>query len=279
MSAAATTSRTAESLMRGVPGRLALVDQVLEDRADDCLSPRIVGAGLRGEIDALEHELPEREHRLADLRALLNVAGVRRRHDDVVDEPIDPAGPRRAEDLDLLARQLVRREHAGPDGVVDVVVDVRDPVDELDDPSLERERVGRPGVVENAVAHLLGEVQSSPLPFQHVYDAKRMLVVEEAKPEPFLQCGVEGLLARVAERWVPEVVAEPDRLDEILVEPKRAGDAPRDPRRLERVREPGSVVVALRRDEDLGLVHQPAEGLRMDDAVAVALERSPDAAR
>ncbi len=32
-------------------------------------------------------------------------------------------------------------------------------------------------------------------------------------------------------------------------------------------------MVALMGDEDLGLVHQPAERGRMDDAVAVALKR------
>src|SRR5204863_4403708 len=47
----------------------------------------------------------------------------------------------------------------------------------------------------------------------------------------------------------------------------------RDPGRLQRMREPGPVVVALRRDEDLSLVLEAAERLRVDDAVAVALER------
>ena len=84
---------------------------------------------------------------------------------------------------------------------------------------------------------------------------------------------VERLLARVAERRMAEIVAEPDRLDEILVQPERPRDAARDARRLERVREPRAEVVALGVDEDLRLVPQPAERLRVDDAVAVALER------
>ena len=75
-----------------------------------------------------------------------------------------------------------------------------------------------------------------------------------------------------------EVVAEPDRLDEILVQAQRPGDAARDAGGLERVGETGAVVVAGRVDEDLGLVHEAAEGLRMDDPVAVALERRAQAA-
>src|SRR5918997_494958 len=84
---------------------------------------------------------------------------------------------------------------------------------------------------------------------------------------------VEHVLADVAERWVAEVVAEPDRLREVLVETQRAGDRARDLRGLERVRQPRAVVIALGRDEHLRLVLEPAERLAVDDPVAVALER------
>src|SRR6476660_6763109 len=69
-----------------------------------------------------------------------------------------------------------------------------------------------------------------------------------------------------------EVVAEPDRLDEVLVEAQRTGDGARDLGDLERVRQPGSVVVALGRHEHLRLVLEAAERLGVDDPVAVALE-------
>ena len=99
-----------------------------------------------------------------------------------------------------------------------------------------------------------------------------MLVVAEAAPPALAQARVEHRLAGVAEGRVAEVVAEPDRLGEVLVQPQRARHGARDPARLERVREPGAVVVALRRDEHLGLVLQPPERLGVDDPVAVALE-------
>ena len=71
------------------------------------------------------------------------------------------------------------------------------------------------------------------------------------------------------------VVAEADRLDEVLVEPQRPRDDARDRRRLERVRDARAVVVAGRVDEDLRLPLQAPERLRVDDPVAVALERRP----
>ena len=76
----------------------------------------------------------------------------------------------------------------------------------------------------------------------------------------------------------PSVVAEPDRLGEILVQPQRPRDDARDAGRLERVRHPRAVVVARGVDEDLRLALQAAERLRVQDPVAVALERRPHAA-
>ena len=102
---------------------------------------------------------------------------------------------------------------------------------------------------------------------------------ETGGPNRALQRAVERVLAGVTEGRVAEIVAEPDRLGQILVQAQRPRDDARDRRRLERVRHPGSVVVALRVDEDLRLALQPPERLRVDDAVAVALERRPHAAR
>jgi hypothetical protein len=57
------------------------------------------------------------------------------------------------------------------------------------------------------------------------------------------------------------------------------GNAPGDLRHLERVREPGAVVVARRRKEHLRLVLQPSKGLAVNHAIAIALEHRPDRVR
>src|SRR5215218_1990429 len=100
-----------------------------------------------------------------------------------------------------------------------------------------------------------------------------MLVVAETAPPALADAGVEDGLAGVAEGRVAQVVAQPDRLGQVLVQAERPRHAARDAARLERVREPGAVVVALRGDEDLRLVLQAPERLRVDDPVAVALKR------
>src|SRR4051794_4986693 len=72
-----------------------------------------------------------------------------------------------------------------------------------------------------------------------------------------------------------EVVADGDRLGQILVEPQPTRDAARNARGLERVRQPRAEMIALGIDEDLRLEPEAAKRLRVDDAVAVALKRRP----
>ena len=60
---------------------------------------------------------------------------------------------------------------------------------------------------------------------------------------------------------------------------KRAGKRAGDLRHFETMGEPRAVMVALVIDEDLGLVVQPAEGGRVEDAVAVAAEGRAGRAR
>ena len=127
-------------------------------------------------------------------------------------------------------------------------------------------------VLRDAVAHFPRQVQPAAVVLEHVDDAQALLVVVEAAGHQ----RVDDALAGVAERRVPEIVAERDRLGQLLVQPQHLGDRARDLRHLERVREPRAVVIAGRREEHLRLVLQPAERLAVDDAVAIALERRAD---
>ena len=101
-------------------------------------------------------------------------------------------------------------------------------------------------------------------------DAQGLGVVVEAAESR--HAVVEGVLAGVAEGGVAEVVRERERLGEILVEAEGSREGPGDLPDLDRMGQAGAEMVALVVDEDLGLVVEAAEGGRVDDAVAVALE-------
>ena len=181
----------------------------------------VLESRVRAEIDVVEHERAKGEHRAADLLALDDVAGALGALDQIVDERVDPARPPIAEQCDFVLRQVGGVEDSEADGVVDVVVDVGDAVDDADDLALERRGLERARVGEDAVADILGEVQG-------LCNSKRMLVVAEAAAEAVVQGVVERLFARMPERRMADVVPEPDRLDEIFVQAERPRDAARD---------------------------------------------------
>ena len=71
-------------------------------------------------------------------------------------------------------------------------------------------------MLEDAVARLRGEVEAASVALEVLHDPQRLLVVAEALRQQL----AEALLAGVAERRMPEVVAERDRLRQVLVEPQ-----------------------------------------------------------
>src|SRR5207245_11296750 len=119
---------------------------------------------------------------------------------------------RRAEDRELLPREIVLPQKPVAQRVVDVVVDVGDAIHEADDLALERLRLPFSGVGEDSVTDLVREVDAEG-------DAMRLLVVPEASSETLVQRVVQRILPGMAERRVPGVVPESDRLDQVLVQP------------------------------------------------------------
>ena len=108
------------------------------------------------------------------------------------------------EHIERTGRELAGLEHARPERVVDVVIDVGDAVGEPDDLGLEGGGLGHgPRVVHDAVAHLPGEVEARAVVLEVLDDAQALLVVTERPPEERR----ERLLAQMTERRVPQVVA------------------------------------------------------------------------
>ena len=85
---------------------------------------------------------------------------------------------------------------------------------------------------------------------------------------------VERTLAGMAERRMAEIVGQRQRFGEVFVESEHAGKRSRHLSDFERMGQPRAVMVALVEDKDLGFVLEPAEGGRVDNAVAIAPERA-----
>ena len=128
-------------------------------------------------------------------------------------------------------------------------------------------------MLDQSLERLLGQVEAVEIGVAALElgdEAQAVAVVVEAAVR--CHAGVERVLAGVAERRVAEIVAERHRLGEFFVEPQRLGERASELGDLDRMGEARAEMVALVIDEHLGLVGKAAEGGRMDDAVAVALE-------
>ncbi len=128
-------------------------------------------------------------------------------------------------------------------------------------------------VFPQAVPSLHGEVEPSVIgasPFKDLDHALALLVVGKAPGA--LHLPIENLFSGVTVGRVPEIVGKGDGLAEGFVEVEGGSERPGNLVDLEGVSHPGSQVVPYVIDEDLSLVHQPAEGRTMDDAVPVPLE-------
>ena len=82
---------------------------------------------------------------------------------------------------------------------------------------------------------------------------------------------VEHGFAFVAERRMAEVMRQGNRFGQVFIELQRAGDVPRNRGDFHGVRQARAQMIAGAVEKNLGFVFEPAEGARMDDAVAVAL--------
>ena len=128
------------------------------------------------------------------------------------------------------------------------------------------------GVVQNPHARLRAEVQPAAVPLQHVHHAQALLIVLETAGVDVVERALPGM----AEGRVPQIVAQGDRLRQILIQTQGARHGPREAVDLQRVGQARAVVVPLRLEENLGLVLEAAEGFRVRDAVDIPLEAGTD---
>ena len=174
--------------------------------------------------------------------------------------------------------------HPGPHRIIEIVIDVGDDVSQPHHLALHGRRQPRSrgrqdlvapfGVVDDAVAHLPGQVQPAPFLLQKIDHPQTVDIMLETAGMQLVQGGLAG----VPERGVAQVVAQRDGLGQRLVETQRSRNGAGDLGDLQHVGQTGPVVVAHRGQKHLGLVLEAPKGFTMDDPVPVPLKRQADIA-
>ena len=87
------------------------------------------------------------------------------------------------------------------------------------------------------------------------------IVIEPTMPCPDLRqhSRIQRFLARMAERGMADIVGETQRLGQVFVQAQRAGKDAADLRDFEAMSQAHPVMIAVRCDENLGLVAQTTE--------------------
>ena len=169
--------------------------------------------------------------------------------------------------------------NSGANGVVNIVIDISHAVANADDLAFQRATAcpfcshlssDSPankiafafGMVQNAVAHFPGQIETVPAVFEFVHDAQRMFVVAKTRFGSILAVGfVERFFADVSKRRVTHIVAHANGFGQIFVQTQRARDGARNLRDFERVGEARAIVIEFGRNENLCFVLEAAETL------------------
>ena len=129
-------------------------------------------------------------------------------------------------------------------------------------------------VLNDALAYFEGQIQASECGvslFEIFDDAQGVKIVIE-RESVLTHSRVEGLLSRVAERRMADVVDESERFGKIYVEIQSSGYRARDLRDFQRMRQAIAKMIGITASKNLSLGFQAAKGARVNHPVAVTLK-------
>ena len=194
--------------------------------------------------------------------------------DQVRDETVDPLGiARPAAQTDFL-RNFFFRQKTGPDRVVQIVIDIGDPIAEPDAGGFPRVIRRTVRMVQDSHPGLIAEIQTLSAALKEIHYPQTLLIVAEAAGMNPVQSAFSG----VAKGSMAEIVPERDGLGEILVQLQRPAHGTGQTADFQGMGQTGAIVVSLRLEENLGFVLQTPEGLAVGDPVHIALKAGPDLA-
>ena len=127
-------------------------------------------------------------------------------------------------------------------------------------------------MIQHSIPYLPGQVQPFPILLQPIHHPDTLLKMSKS----FRADLIQRRLTRMPERRMSEIMSQRNRLHQILIQFQCLRDRPRRLRHLQRMRQPGPIMIPLRRQKHLRLILEPPKRLRMNNPIPVSLINRPD---
>ena len=219
-------------------------------------------------VDPLKHEFPQTVHGLLHQGAHGQMGPAGAFPDHIGNHRIDPGPMAVPQHPETVPGELEVLQDPGPQGIVQIVIQIGDPV-RL--PDAFRFRGFGPqgaGVAQNPAADLRRQVQAAAVVFETVHHPEALLIMAEALRQKIVQ----GSLPDMPVGGMAKIMPQGDGLRQILVEPERPGDGSGHLSHLQGMGQPRPVMIPLGGEKNLGLELQPAKGLAVNNPIPVPLK-------
>ena len=120
---------------------------IVIELCDQFRHPAVLRLRHRVGVDMLKHPGPQSLHGLLHPRGHGNLRFVQTVQNNIVDQSVQPFPHAASQDVRVLPGEFLLLQQPGPDGVVNIVIDVGDLVGKADHPSFQRGRMAAGPVI------------------------------------------------------------------------------------------------------------------------------------
>ena len=155
----------------------------------------------------------------------------------------------------------------GPDGIVNIMIDICDLIRKADDFPLHGHRHPGCGMVHHTIPDFLCQIQAFTVFFQQLHNPDTLIIMFESIGVKF----IKNILACMTERRMSQIMPQGNGLRQILIHPKGSGYGPGNLGDFQRMCQPRPVMIPGRRQKNLSFMLHPPKRLGMKNPVSVSL--------
>ena len=192
---------------------------ILEKMTKDIIAAGFLRIAPAVPIDPVKHEFTQPVHRCFHWFAHGKMRLVLTEGNNIRNHRVNPFTMAVSQDVQAVFRELKGFQNAGAQRVVQIVVQIGDPVCPPDTFRFHGGRFGFAGMGEDSLADFFCQIQPFTTVFKHLEHPKTLFIVTET----FRQQVVQRSFSDMAVRRMPQIVSERNGFRKVFVQTERAG--------------------------------------------------------